>query len=177
MLVFAAQKDAGLLCSGGDRPLRIYPPSGGADPKAITLLSHPEEEPKAGVFSWPGEYDVAGMSLRGIGYAEGRQVSFVGIVNGVRCAFLSSPLQEWSDHALELLGDVAILAVPAEKPKILQKILDEVDPRILVIVPTAGKMDPEALNVCGAKGIEPALEYKLKGSLPAEGREVVVLKN
>lgn len=175
MLVFAAQKDAGIQCSGADRPLTVYP-SGSIDPKAVTLLSKPEEEPTAGVFSWPGEYDIAGMTIKGVGHTEGRQVSFVVVMNGVRCAFLSSPLHEWSDHELEFLGDVAVLSVPAEKPKILQKIIDEVDPRMLILLPVQGKIDADVLNVCGAKNVEPVSEYKLKGALPAEGREVVVLK-
>lgn len=175
MLVFAAQKDAGIQCSGADRPLQVYP-SGSIDPKVVTLLSKPEEEPTAGVFSWPGEYDIAGMTLKGIDHTEGRQVSFVVVINGLRCAFVSSPLHEWSDRELELLGDIAVLTVPAEHPKVIQRFLDEVDPRVLVIVPSAGKMDPEVLSICGAKGIEPVSEYKLKGTLPAEGREVVVLK-
>lgn len=175
MLVLTAQKDTGVQCTGADRPLKVYP-SGSIDPKAVTLLSKPEEEPTAGVFSWPGEYDIAGMTLKGVGHTDGRQVSFVVMINGIRCAFLSSPLHEWSDHELELLGDIAVLTVPAERPKVLQRILDEVDPRVLVIVPLAGKMDPEVLSICGAKGLEPVSEYKLKGALPAEGREVVVLK-
>lgn len=175
MLVFAAQKDAGIRCTGGQKPLVIYP-SGNSDPEAVTLLATPEEQPQTKVFSWPGEYDSAGMILRGIGHTEGRQVSFVAVVNKVRCAFISSPLHEWSDHELELLGDIAVLVVPSEKPKILQKIIDEVDPRVLVLVTAGDKTDPEVLSVCGAKTIEPVSEYKLKGTLPTEGREVVVLK-
>ncbi|MBI3336693.1 hypothetical protein HYZ98_03975 [Candidatus Peregrinibacteria bacterium] len=176
MLVFAAQKDAGIQCTGGQQPLLVYP-SGSSDPKGVTLLGIPEEQPRAKVFSWPGEYNSAGMTLRGIGHTEGRQVSFVAVINSVRCAFISSPLHEWTDHELELLGDIAVLVVPAEKPKILQKIIDEVDPRVLVLVPAGGKMDPEVLSVCGAKTVDPVSEYKLKGALPAEGREVVILKN
>src|SRR3989338_11216816 len=106
------------------------------------------------------------MILRGIGHTEGRQVSFVAVINNVRCAFISSPLHEWSDHELELLGDIAVLVVPAEKPKVLQKIIDEVDPRMLILIPVQGKVDPDELNVCGAKDSEPVSEYKLKRALP-----------
>lgn len=175
MLVFSAQKDAGIKCTGAEQPLMVYP-SGSIDPASVTLLATPEEQPRTKVFSWPGEYDSAGMTLRGIGHTEGRQVSFVAVINGVRCAFISSPLHEWSDHELELLGDIAVLVVPAEKPKILQKIIDEVDPRMLILLPVQGKIDADVLSVCGAKNVEPVSEYKLKGALPAEGREVVVLK-
>src|SRR3989338_1174550 len=165
MLVFAAQKDAGIQCTGGEQPLVIYP-SGSSDPKAVTLLATPEEQPRTKVFSWPGEYDSAGMTLRGIGHTDGRQVSFVAVVNKVRCAFVSSPLHEWNANELELLGDIAVLVVPAEKPKVLQKIIDEVDPRMLILMPVQGKVDPDVLNVCGAKDSEPVSEYKLKRALP-----------
>lgn len=143
----------------------------------LTLLAAPEDEVKKGVISWPGEYDVGGLAVRGIGHEEGKKVSFV-IDNGtVRIAFISTPLHDWEDHNLELLGDIDILCLPADDAKIAQKFIDEVDPRVLIPLPTKDEATfTELLKAIGAQDKEIEKEYKQKGGLPAEGREVVILK-
>ena len=144
---------------------------------AISLLGAPEEEVKPGVVSWPGEYDINGIAVRGIGHDEGQRVSYVIDDGKVRIAFLSTPLHEWEGHNLELLGDVDVLCIPADDAKIAQKLIDEVDPRVLIPLPTKDeKTFVELLKVVGAQDKEIEKEYKLKGSLPAEGREIVILK-
>lgn len=143
----------------------------------MTLLAHPEEEPQAGVISWPGEYDFSGIFIRGIGHEEGRQVSFIVDAEGVRFAFLSTPLHKLNDIELEQIGDIDVLCVPADDVKMAQELVDAVDPRVLIPLPTKDeKTYRELLKIFGAVGKEEVEEYKLKGSLPAEGREVVVLK-
>lgn len=153
-----------------------YPDS--ADDKVdINLMNAPEEDVKTGVVSWPGEYDISGVSIRGIGHDEGQRVSYVLDDGKVRMAFVSTPLHDWTDHNLELLGDVDILCIPADDAKIAQKFIDEVDPRVLIPLPTKDeKTFVELLGAVGAKDKEIEKEYKLKGTLPAEGREVVILK-
>ena len=149
-----------------------------ADDKAqISLLGAPEEDVKPGVVSWPGEYDIHGIAVRGIGHDEGQRVSYVIDDGKVRIAFLSTPLHEWEDHNLELLGDIDVLCIPADDSKIAQKLIDAVDPRVLIPLPTKDeKTFVELLKIVGAQDKEIEKEYKLKGSLPAEGREVVILK-
>lgn len=143
----------------------------------ITLLGSPEQEVQDGVVSWPGEYDIGGIAVRGIGHDEGDRVSFVADNDKVRIAFVSSPLHDWSDHDLELLGNVDVLCIPADDSKLAQKMIDEVDPRILVPLPTKDEETfKEVLKAAGAQDKEAEKEYKLKGNLPAEGREVVILK-
>ncbi len=176
MLIFTSLGGQSLQCKAGAKTLLVFPEGarGAAD---ITLLSAPEEQPKAGTISWPGEYELGGITIRGIGHDEGRQVSYMVEAEGVRCAFLASPLHDWSDHQLELLGGIDILALPADDVKLVQKLVDEIDPRVLLPLPTRdGKLFEEVLRVCGAVGKEPLEEYKIKGALPAEGREVVLLK-
>jgi hypothetical protein len=176
MLTFTSTKNAVLRCSGGEKPLEVFP-SGDQASDAINLLSTPEEMQSDGAFSWPGEYNRSGVTIRGIGHGEGEQVSFVSEIAGVRVAFLSAPLQEWNDHNLELLGDVDILVLTSENPKLIQKLLDEIDPRVLILKPSGDKkIDEEVVGICGAQDAEVTNEFKLKGSLPAEGRQMVVLK-
>jgi len=143
----------------------------------LIFFGSPEEEPSDGCVSWPGEYDIDAVAIQGIGHEEGARISWALAIDGVRCAFLSTPLHDWTDFELELLGDVDVLVIPADDPKILQKIVDAIDPRVLIPLETSGSDKyEEALKVCGAQGKEAVDSYELKGSLPAEGREVVVLK-
>lgn len=142
---------------------------------AINLISSPQEFPSREMLSWPGEYDVAGISVRGIGHQEGQRISYVADIDGTRIAFPCAPLEEWEEIDVEHLGDVHVLVLPAEDVKKCQKLLDEVDPRVLIVVPGSdGSLHPDVLKACGAADKEHVSEYKLKGSLPQEGREVVV---
>lgn len=172
-LTFLFDGATGITCTGGSLPVVAFPAS--PVEGAVTLLSSPEQTPRQRIMSWPGEYDVAGISIRGIGHDEGKQVSFVVEIDHVRIAFPCSPLAEWGDEDIEHLGDVSVLVLPADDVKRSQKLLDDIDPRVLLLVPAAdGTIHADVLKACGATGVEPVVEYKLKGQLPAEGRETVV---
>ncbi|MFH0851865.1 MAG: MBL fold metallo-hydrolase [Candidatus Peregrinibacteria bacterium] len=167
-----------LQCTFGKTNFIIFPlAQGKADPEGtVTLFAHPDEEPPERTISWPGEYDFNGIYVRGLGHEEGRQVSYVINADGIRCLFLSSPLHSLSDTELEWIGDIDVLVLPIDDVKIVQHLIDVVDPRVLI--PLATKEDKafqEVLKICGAVGKEVIDEYKVKG-LPAEGREVVLLK-
>lgn len=168
---------AGVSLSDGSTEVVAYPkkPASGA----VTLLSTPEESPTNEVLSWPGEYDVGGVAIRGIGQQEGQKVSFVLTMDEIRVALPSAPLEEWVQADIERLGDVHVLVLPAENPKVAQALLDEIDPRMVVLVPgNDGKFHEDVMKSAGGTGKEPVKEVKLKGSgsLPQEGREVVVLE-
>ncbi len=149
-----------------------------AQPGVLNLLASPQENPSREIISWPGEYDIAGITIRGIGQLEGQKVSYVVVVDDIRIAFPASPLEDWSSDDLEQMGEVHVLVLPAEDPKRCQMLLDEVDPRVLFIVPASdGSLHPDVLKACGAMDKEQVSEFKLKGSFGAEGREVVVFGN
>jgi hypothetical protein len=173
MLTFSHISGPSVRVSGGEMAIVSYPQkivSG-----SINLLPSPQEFPSREIISWPGEYDVAGVTIRGIGQMEGQKVSYLTEVDGMRVAFLDSPLQAWDDIDIERLGDVHVLVLPAEDQKLCQKLIDDIDPRVLILVPGAdGNINQEVIKAAGAVGKEQVDEYKLKGSLPAEGREVVV---
>ena len=144
----------------------------------IYLLRSPEEDPQEGVISWPGEYDIDSVAVSGIGQDEGAAVSYAVDAETIRTAFLHSPLKEWTGAQIELLGNVDVLFIPTDNPKAIQKLIDEIDPRVLVLLDTGGKeKHDEVLKVCGASDKEPVEQLEVKpGSMPQDGREVVVLK-
>jgi len=174
MLTFTSLGNASLRITGGGRPLTVFAEKA-ADPNDLLIQSVPMESPPAQIICWPGEYHIGGVTVRGVGHAEGQQVSFLAVVDGMRCAFVSSPLVDWSDAELEQLGDVDALVIPADDPKLVQKLVDEIDPRVLLLLPgKSGVPSEELIRAFGAQDKPAVTEYKLK-TLPAEGREVVVL--
>ena len=179
MLVFTSHGGATLHCVAGQKSLLVFPEQKkGVEKEAdIVFYDSPEEKPTEGIISWPGEYDIEGIAIRGIGHKEGKQVSYAIETEGVRCAFLSTPLLDLTDYELELLGDVDVLVIPTDDAKVVQKLVDEIDPRVLIPLPTKDEETfKEVLKSAGAQDKEIVEEYKQKGSLPAEGREVVILK-
>ncbi len=177
MLTFSTLGPSSFRVTGGQTPVVVFPDSPKAAKDTITLVSIPEEPSKkleSGSISWPGEYNLGGISVRGIGHDDGKQVSYVADVDGIRCAFLSAPVKDWTDKQIEAVGDIDVMVLSAAEAKLTQKLVDEFDPRVLILLPGTDKDALKSVEkVIGVK--ERASEYKLKGALPAEGREVVVL--
>ena len=160
MITITSAGGQAIKVANGKQSFVVFPEKEVKD--AMALLSAPEETPSEATRSWPGEYDHGGVAYRGIGHDEGGKVSWVAEIDGVRCGFIPAPLHEWSDHELELMGDLDVLAVAAEDAKTVQKILDEVDPRVLIPLPTIDKdAFDEVLKVAGAKEKETVSEYKI----------------
>lgn len=177
MLTFSSLSGSAVRLSGAEKQVVAYAddPAKHAEKGAIALVSSPQESPAANFISWPGEYNEAGITIRGVGHNEGQQVSYVVQADKVRIAFLCMPLQDWTDKQLEMIGDIDVLVLPATDAHLTQKLVDEFDPRVLLIVPAGEKAALDAtLKSVGAHGA-PVGEYKIKGQLPQEGREVAVL--
>jgi hypothetical protein len=171
MITVSALPDVGIRLSAGGRGVSAFAlKPGQADD--IVLQSVPEETPPTTVVCWPGEYDIDGVTIRGIGHDEGRQTSFLVVLDGIRCALPSAPLKEWTDAELQQVGEVDALVIPVADAKIIQALIDKLEPRVLIVPP--GSADAELLRAIGAQDKEPVTEHKIK-SLPQEGREVIVL--
>lgn len=173
MLTFTSSGNSTLRCTGAAKSFVVFPEA--PSKSDLNLYDSPQEFPDHDNLSWPGEYDIGGITVRGIGHLEGQKISYLVEADGYRIAYPAQPLEDWTDHEIELLGDVHVLVLPAEDPKRCQMLIDEIEPRALFIVPTKdGSMNADVLKACGAIDKERVKEYKLKGALPAEGREVVV---
>lgn len=173
MLTFSHVDGISVRVVGGEMPVVSFPSKPVAG--AINLLPSPQESPSREMLSWPGEYDIAGVTVRGIGQMEGQKVSYAIEAENIRIAFLSTPLMAWEDSDIEHLGEVQVLVLPTDDLKLCQKLIDEIDPRVLILVPGAdGQLNQEVIKAAGAADKPHESEYKLKGSLPQDGREVVV---
>ena len=154
----------------------VFPEKVGKD--TWSLVQTPEKETvSTKIVSWPGEYDFEGVTVRGIGQEEGKQVSFHCTSDGVRIAFIAAPTLAWSEPEVEKLGEVDILVVPADDAKKVQALVEEVDPRVIVLWQAKGGDLGGVAKACGAAGVEPVSEYKVKASgLPQDSRQVIVLE-
>lgn len=172
MLTFTHLDGISVRVTGGGMPIVSYPAS--PVEGAINLLSSPEANPNRERLSWPGEYDVAGVTVRGIGQLDGQKVSYVVEADNIRIAFPAAPLEAWDDADIERLGEVQVLVLPCDDVKLCQKLIDDIDPRILILVPGASGHTQDVLKAAGALDKEHVKEFKQKGALPKETREVVV---
>ncbi len=142
-----------------------------------TFLSHPEEErANKKIISWPGEYDFAGISVRGVGQEAGRQVSYVCNTENIRIAFIDGPILDWTDSDIEKIGDIDVLVVAADNPKKVLALVEAVDPRVIILFDVKDGDLAGTAKVCGVASVQTVPEFKVKpGSLPQDSRQVVVL--
>ncbi len=175
MITFSATKGAACSVNTGVIAFDVFPEKVAKD--TWTFLSHPEEErANKKVISWPGEYDFAGISVRGVGQEAGRQVSYVCHLESVRIGFIDGPILDWKDSDIQKIGDIDVLVVAADNPKKVLALVEAVDPRVIVLFDVKGGDLAGTAKSCGVASIETVSEYKVKASsLPQDSRQVVVL--
>lgn len=159
----------------GSATFEVFPVKPGKD--TWTLLSHPQEtlENKKWV-NWPGEYDFSGITMRAIGQEEGKQVNYHAATDGIRMAFVDTPVLSWNDTEIEKLGDVDVLVVAADDAKKVLALVEAVDPRVVLLFKVKGGDLAGVAKACGQASVQPVDEFKVKpGSLPQDARQVVVL--
>lgn len=175
-MTFSASSTAACSVKTDGAAFDVFPDKPSKD--GWCLLSHPEEllENKK-IVSWPGEYDFGGVTVRGIGQQEGKQVSYTCNTGGIRAAFVDAPVLAWSDAEIEKLGDIDVLVVKADDSKKVAALVEAVDPRVIVLLETKDGDLAGTAKAFGVASMEPVNEFKVKpGSLPTDTRQVVILK-
>lgn len=175
MITFSAKAGAACSVATASVAFDVFPSK--VEKDTWTFQSHPEEvRDNKKVISWPGEYDFAGMSVRGVGQEGGRQVSYMCQAENVRIAFIDAPILDWTDADIEKIGEIDVLVVAADQPKKVLALVEAVDPRVIILSETKDGDLAGCAKACGAAKIEAVAEYKVKaGSLPQDSRQVVVL--
>ena len=174
------QDGSSILCETQSGSLLLFPEAKSKAKEGVRLLHVlPKESDSNDEISWPGEYDFGGVTIRAMGKGEHDQVSYIIIAEDMRCGFMSAPLFELTESDTEVIGDLDVLVIQAGDAKAVQKLLEEVDPRVVIPVRVGDeKAYREVLAACGGKDLEEVKEVKLKKStLPTDTREVYVLKN
>jgi len=175
MITFSSSPTAACSVKTDTVSFEVFPEKPPKDEWSI--LSHPEELlTNKKIVSWPGEYDFGGVTVRAIGQQEGKQVSYTCTTEGVRTAFVDTPVLSWEDAQIEKLGDIDVLVVAASEPKKVLELVEAVDPRIVILTDTNDGDLAGCAKALGQSSPEPVTELKVKpGSLPQDSRQLVVL--
>ncbi len=175
MVTISSSPKAACVVEGSNVKIHVFPSH--VEAGAWSLLSHPEEQPKDKVISWPGEYDFSAVTMKGVGQEMGKQVSYTAAIDLLRIAFIDAPVLDWADTDIEALGEVDILVVAADDPKKTQALVEAVDPRMVVLFKAKDGDMSGVAKALGVKDVQPAEDIKVKpGSLPTDSRQVVILK-
>ena len=161
----------------------------------VVTLSHPSNQfkapsPETKLFSWPGEYETAGVYLLGVASFHNTKESakqeentvFRIECNGLRLCHLGRLGTKLTPEQLETIGDVDVLFMPlggegSIEGKKVKEVIEQIEPR--VIIPML--YDEEALSAflkeMGAVSAERLDQFSVKRSeLPEEMTKVVVLR-
>lgn len=124
------------------------------------------------VLSGPGEYEIAGVEIEGVGKI------YLFSTEEMRIAYLDKMDRPLNDLEQELVGDVDILFIPVGGDDVLDakaalQIINQVDPRIIIPV-----YYQELASFTEVEGIAPEYVDSLKitrTTLPETERKVIVL--
>lgn len=175
---------------GGDHSLKIDPPDLGKELKSakavdVVLLSQNSAVETIAaaspfVVDNPGEYDVKGFFILGLGgFAEG--TVYIIETDGVRLCHLDGVNRELTDPELEGLADIDILIVDTglndDANETAAKIVGQIEPRIVIPVGHDPTKKPDTfLKEMGASEVEPVSKVVIKKKdLPTEETRVILL--
>ena len=183
-----------------------YPPALGPRLKLdgnLVTVSHPHENHShvqsvkdAYVIEGPGEYEVAGVTVRGLptyhdtqqGAEHGRNTVYVIEVDDVRVCHLGDLGHTLDDRALEAIGNVDVLLVPVGGGRTLDgaraaEVVRQVEPRYVVpmhfghpSLRTDLAPVERFLNEMGVPETEPQTKLSVQGSSADAETKVVVLE-
>lgn len=157
----------------------------------ILLSSDPSEKIEKGEFfliNMPGEYDVKGISIRGI-HAQGSYIYVIEVEDMRICHLGRIHQDELSPSQLETIGDIDILMVPVGGGKSLDaaravKIMSQIEPKITIpmyykIEKSKEKLDELRLflKILGIEKLDKSEKLSIKKKdLPAEEAKIIVLE-
>lgn len=147
------------------------------------------EVPQNRVFDWPGEYEVAGVQIRGLATSLENTI-FVFRFAEMSVAHLGNLDKELSSELVDQLGQVDVLLLPVGgagvlDAKLAKKTVDLLEPRVVVPMHFADEkirvsgLAPvtDFLREMGKSDLEKQTELKLKKTdLPVDGTQVIWLQ-
>ena len=125
--------------------------------------------------SGPGEYEIAGVTVRGVGVSGGegeiRSVYKV-IIDGISFGVLGNIDFELKEDALDMLSDIDILFVPSNG--VTGKLVKSIEPKI--VIPGWGDPKKAMIDIGQKPDPEEKLVIKKKDIEEMEGTKLVILE-
>src|SRR3989344_6524601 len=180
--------DGGFRLQSGDLSLLVDPPNNRlkADVVLRTLVSTEMTAPEVGEIAFPGEYEVRGIEISGIGVIDESTDKYLKTVYLVRWdemsfAFLGHVKNVPSIDILEGLNEPNILFLPVGgghfmSPQDAAKVAKKIEPNL--IVPAFYKTPTDFLKAMGQKGREEEkLVFKKKDIITDTGKVLILKTN
>lgn len=149
------------------------------DAKADLLLFSAPAKPKANTrsFSTPGEYEVMGCMVDGVAISEAN-TAYSLVVDDVHVSYAVDLQEALSDDQIERMDgvDVLIISVKDDKSELMNKIVSQIEPRVLIpLVEDTSEL--AKIKAEFGKDVEATERYKVsKKDLPTDSQELVILK-
>jgi len=144
----------------------------------LLLFSNPESpqyETKS--FNGPGEYEVLGSMVDGVEVGPDN-TAYSLVIDDIHVAYLANMDSQLTDDQLERMDgvDIMIVSVDSDKAELINKLVGQVEPRILIPMMSSeaelGKIKAEY-----GKDVEAVESYKVaKKDLPVDTQQLVILK-
>ena len=156
-----------------------------------------ENDPK--VIDWPGEFEVAGISIEAFSSKEFAKegtndgsdtVLFIFSIDGVKICHLSGLAHELSSDLIERIGDIDILLLPVGggdvlDAKLAQSVMEGIEPRL--VIPMYFDATPSEMNIRSASEFlklvgkteldaVSSFDIKLRGELSQDNMQFVLLE-
>lgn len=134
----------------------------------------------AKILSWPGEFEVSGVSIETIPC--GKLNLFVFSIDNIRVCSLSTLSEDLTEQIFERIGDIDILMLPVGGKDVIntkqaQTIVEEIDPRVCILSSYEGAPS-EFLKTIGKTELMPIEKFivKSRSELPEDKTEFILLQ-
>ena len=160
----------GIQCQISDSTVVVDPPSNAGGTVVIrTKVTMPLTPVAAEVLQGPGEYEILGITVRGIALdkeADARtlRTAYVVTADGMRLCFVGNLTTELEGWVVDTMGKVDILFMPVGKELLSAKraasLIRQIDPRIVIL--TESRKDAELLAEALGQKLEPMDKLAVK---------------
>lgn len=155
----------------------VINPKGEAKADLLLYTAPTDSQSETRSFSSPGEYEVMGCMVDGVAIAEDN-TAYSLVVDDIHVSYAIDLDGNLSDDQIERMDgvDILIISVKDDKSEIMNKIITQIEPRVLIpLVEDAAEL--AKIKAEFGKDTEAVERYKVtKKDLPTDSQELVILK-
>lgn len=155
----------------------VINPKGEAKADLLLFTSPSDSNLETRNFSSPGEYEVMGCMVDGVAITQGN-TAYSLVVDDIHISYAVDLEDNLSDDQIERMDgvDVLIISVKDDKSELLNKVITQIEPRVLIPL-VQNEAELAKMKAEFGKDVEAVERYKVtKKDLPTEHQELVILK-
>lgn len=155
----------------------VINPEGPTKADLLLFSSFTEDKFDARAFCSPGEYEVMGCMVDGIKIGT-NNTAYSMVIDDVHVGYAMDLEETLSDDQIERMDgvDVLIVGVKDDKAELMNKIITQIEPRVLIPL-VQNESELAKIKAEFGKDVEATEKYKVtKKDLPTDSQELVILK-